>query len=377
MSAEISDNQDEPFADNRAALWLIVFLFWTLIGAIASVQEYVAIETRGSEVSILRIVISNLPIYFWAVGTPLIFYLGRRFPFNDPEKKLVFIVLHLVLGLVFAAVYLGLVAFVAEAFRDEPMTAADLWGYFRYRFGRAFHVSVLTYWAVLGFGFAADSYASLKRKELESAKTELELEKRLVQANLDSLKMQLNPHFLFNTLNTVSAIMSDDLKGARRVIARLSEILRINLDSSNRQTVPLRKEMELLGLYLDIEKERFGDRLEIDIDVSEEILDCEVPHFILQPLVENALKHGLSATESGGRIGISGTREGDIVTLQVRDNGRGLDGEPEYGVGLTNTRERLRKLYGEKSYLRVSGIEGGGTLAELSVPCPVGNERSE
>lgn len=197
------------------------------------------------------------------------------------------------------------------------------------------------------------------------------------QAQLKMLRYQLNPHFLFNTLNTVSAIMSDDLKGARRVIARLSEILRINLDSSNRQTVPLRKEMELLGLYLDIEKERFGDRLEIDIDVSEEILDCEVPHFILQPLVENALKHGLSATESGGRIGISGTREGDIVTLQVRDNGRGLDGEPEYGVGLTNTRERLRKLYGEKSYLRVSGIEGGGTLAELSVPCPVGNERSE
>lgn len=369
MSAQQINTPETPFADRSAVVWLFVFVFWTLIGAIASVQEYVAIETRGSEVSMFRIVVSNLPIYFWAIGTPFIFYLGRAFPVNHPDRQVPHIGLHLALGLVFAALYLAIVALVAEALRDEPLNAASLWGYFRYRFGRAFHVSVLTYWAVLGFGFAVDSYARLKRRELEAAKTELELEKRLVQANLDSLKMQLNPHFLFNTLNTVSAIMSDDLKGARRVIARLSEILRINLDSSDRQTAPLRKEMELLGLYLEIEQERFKDRLKVTIDIADDVLDCEVPHFILQPLVENALRHGLTDSESGGRIEILGSRDGGAVRLRVRDNGRGIVSPPEYGVGLRNTEERLKKLYGEGSALRISKIEGGGTEAEMIVPC--------
>ncbi|MCO6511028.1 MAG: histidine kinase, partial [Aridibacter famidurans] len=356
-------------AESKSLLWLAVLLFWTLIGAIAAVQEYVAIETRGSEVSIVRIVVSNLPIYFWALATPFIFVLGSNYPLNDSKRKAAFVALHLGLSLVFAAAYLALVAVVSESLRDEALNAADLWGYFKYRFGRAFHVSVLTYWAVLGFGFAVDSYSRLKQRELEAARTELELETRLVQAKLDSLKMQLNPHFLFNTLNTVSAIMSDDLKGARRVIARLSEILRINLESSNRQTVPLKKEIELLELYLEIEQERFKGNLNVEIDVPADALDCEVPHFILQPLVENALKHGLPGAGSDGRIEIRAQMDGPALRLSVRDNGRGIGSSPEFGVGLRNTEERLTKLYGGNADLSITRVAEGGTEAQIVIPC--------
>ncbi|QQS42196.1 MAG: histidine kinase [Acidobacteriota bacterium] len=374
MSTEPTDPAAASLTRTRALVWIVVLLFWTLIGAIAAVQEYIAIETRGSEVSMIRIVVSNLPIYFWALATPLIFSLGSAYPIHGGSRRVPFAVLHLALSLVFAAVYLALVAVVSESLRETPLNAADLWGYFKYRFGRAFHVSVLTYWAVLGFGFAMDSYSRLKERELEAARTELELETRLVQAKLDSLKMQLNPHFLFNTLNTVSAIMSDDLSGARRVIARLSEILRINLESTNRQTVPLRKEIELLELYLEIEQERFKDRLAVEIDVPAEVMKCEVPHFTLQPLVENALTHGLSGSESIGRLWIRAFENGGQLTVSVRDNGRGIDGSANFGVGLGNTKERLKKLYGESAALSIVPVEEGGTDARLTLPCVVSED---
>lgn len=367
-----SDFETEIFFSDSRFIWLLVFIFWTLIGAIAAVQEYVAIETRGVEVSFLRILITNLPIYFWAITTPLIFYLGRRFLLSDKKKWTIILPVHLILGLIFASVYLGIVAVTTEAMRDEPLLWKNIWGYFQYRFGRAFHVSVLTYWAVLGFGFALDFYKRLQIREFQSAKTELELETRLVQANLDSLKMQLNPHFLFNTLNTVSAIMSDDLKGARRMIARLSELLRINLETSNQQKISLKEELDLLNLYLDIERERFKEKLKIKLDVPTEFWECKVPHFILQPLVENAIKHGIANNKTQGIIDISAKNIGSHLQIQVDDNGAGLSLDANSGVGLSNTRERLEKLYGEDFELILTDSKSGGVSVLLKIPFEIG-----
>lgn len=367
-----NDFESEIFFSDSRLIWLCVFIFWTLIGAIAAVQEYVAIETRGAEVSLLRIIITNLPIYFWAIATPLIFYLGRKFLLSDKQKWMIVLPVHLILSLVFAAVYLGIVAVTTEAMRDEPLLLKNVWGYFQYRFGRAFHVSVLTYWAVLGFGFALDFYKRLQMREIQSAKTELKLETQLVQAKLDALKMQLNPHFLFNTLNTVSAIMSDDLKGARRMIARLSELLRINLETSHQQKISLKEELDLLNLYLDIERERFKEKLEIKLDVPTDVWECKVPHFILQPLVENAIKHGIANNKTKGIIEISAKKTGNYLQIQLDDNGAGFSENSENGVGLSNTEERLEKLYGEEFELILSDSETGGVSVLLKVPFEIG-----
>ena len=366
------DFESEIFFSDSPLIWLFVFIFWTLIGAIAAVQEYIAIETRGVEVSILRITITNLPIYFWAIATPLIFYLGRKFLLSDKQKWMIVLPVHLMFSLVFAAFYLGIVAITTEAMRDEPLLWENVWGYFQYRFGRAFHVSVLTYWAVLGFGFALDFYKRLQIREFQSAKTELELETRLVQAKLDSLKMQLNPHFLFNTLNTVSAIMSDDLKGARRMIARLSELLRINLETSHQQKISLKEELDLLNLYLDIERERFKEKLEIRADVPTDVWECKVPHFILQPLVENAIKHGIANNKTQGIIEISAKQNGDYLNIQIDDNGAGLHEDLQKGVGLSNTNERLEKLYGEDFELNLMESKSGGVSVLLKIPFETG-----
>lgn len=362
------DFEIKTISNQSWLIWLFVFIFWTLIGAIAAVQEYVAIETRGAAVSLFKIIITNLPIYFWAVSTPLIFWLGRRFQLSNRKKWAVVFPVHLLISLILAALYLGIVAITNEAMRVEPLEWKFVWGYFQYRFGRAFHVSVLTYWAVLGFGFALDFYKRLQIREFQSAKTELELETQLVQTKLDALKMQLHPHFLFNTLNTISAIMSDDLKGARRMIARLSEILRINLETSHQQKISLKEEIDLLNLYLDIERERFKEKLEISVDVSTKIWECEVPHFILQPLVENAIKHGIANTKTKGIIEISAKQNGDFVQIQIDDNGAGLANNLHQGVGLSNTRERLEKLYGEKFEMNLSNSDKGGVSVLLKIP---------
>ncbi|MEZ5426449.1 MAG: histidine kinase [Pyrinomonadaceae bacterium] len=356
-----------PSTENRL-VWLSVFVFWTMIGAIAAVQEYIAIETRGAPVSFWRTLITNLPIYFWAVSTPLVFRAERRFPLGDRRKWGTVLPFHIIFSLLSAAAYLGLISLVTVALRDEPFSLSAVGDYFRYRFGRAFHVSVLTYWAILGFGFALDFYRQMKTSEVEAARAEQELETRLVQAKLDSLKMQIHPHFLFNTLNTISAIMSDDIKGARRVIARLSELLRLNLESSDRQTIALGKELELLNLYLDIERERFREKLAVSLHAPPETLDCQVPHFILQPLVENAVKHGIANQKEKGRINIDIRQSGNHLRIEIEDNGSGPPETSRRGIGLQNTRERLEKLYRGNYEFALKKSEKGGTRVCLTLP---------
>ena len=196
----------------------------------------------------------------------------------------------------------------------------------------------------------------------------VELQAQLAEARLSSLRTQLNPHFLFNTLNTVSALVERDPRGVRRMIARLSELLRYTMEGTGGQEVSLQEELRFLDGYLEIQRIRFQDRLEVEQDIAPNVLDALVPSLILQPLVENAIKHGLEPKLAGGEIKIRARlAEGDLV-VEVIDNGAGFNPRAKDGVGLANIRERLKILYGGKAQLVIEVPPQGGTAVAIHVP---------
>jgi two-component system, LytTR family, sensor kinase len=235
---------------------------------------------------------------------------------------------------------------------------------------------------VLAGGVARDyflRYQSRREQTILLQAQAAQLQAQLADARLAALRTQLNPHFLFNTLHAVSALVERDPRGVRRMIARLSELLRTTLDGADEQVVPLGQELTFTHRYLEIMQIRFQGRLTIQSQIEPSALDALVPNLILQPLVENAIKHGVSKIDEEGRIEIHARREGERLALCVRDNGprvteHGLRaGE---GVGLRNTRERLEQLYGSDQSLTLRGAEDGGVLAEVNIPFRKRNEIS-
>lgn len=185
--------------------------------------------------------------------------------------------------------------------------------------------------------------------------------------------MQLQPHFLFNTLHAISALVHEDAEEADRMVAHLSELLRLSLENAGAQEVTLRQELEFLEPYLQIEQARFGNRLALRRDIAADVLDARVPNLVLQPLVENAVRHGIASRSGPGLVEISARRAGDRLRLEVRDNGSGLPaaGALREGVGLGNTRARLQQLYGADHRLEMRNVEGGGLRVTLEIPFAV------
>jgi LytS/YehU family sensor histidine kinase len=238
-----------------------------------------------------------------------------------------------------------------------------------YYLTKKFHMAFLTYWVVTGVSHAFEFYRRSRQSELRASR----LEAQLSRAELHALKMQLHPHFLFNTLNTISALVHRDPRQADRMVARLGDLLRLTLDNQGVEEVSLKEELEFLQKYLEIEQTRFHDRLTVELDVDPASLDARLPNLLLQPLVENAIKHGVSARPGAGRIEISARRENGTLNLRVRDDGNGL---PAYskpdcsrsGVGLANTRARLVQLYGPAQRFELANAEGGGCEVTISIP---------
>ena len=209
---------------------------------------------------------------------------------------------------------------------------------------KTWHFNLLVYWVMVAVTCAFDYYRKYRERELRA----IELEKLLAQAKLQALQMQLNPHFLFNSLHSISALMHKDVDAAERMIGRLGELLRAALDNTETQEVPLRQELQFLHRYLEIEQIRFGSRLRVEIRAAPETLEARVPNLILQPLVENAIRHGVEPHAQPGRIRLLARRQAGELTLEVHDNGGGLPSQcPVDGVGIANTRARLRTLYGD------------------------------
>jgi len=223
-----------------------------------------------------------------------------------------------------------------------------------------FHPNLLSYWAVVGFTQAYRYFEQFQDRERQVARLQLQV-----------LKAQLHPHFLFNTLHTISAMMHEDVRSADRMLARLSELLRMVLRGIDEQEVRLAEELTFVRTYLQIERVRFGERLETRINVEQETLDALVPALFLQPLVENCLRHGLVPQHSGSLIEISARREGEELVLCVADNGRGLAGEMREGLGMANTRKRLDHLYPHLSSFRVDSVVPNGFVVTARLPCRI------
>jgi LytS/YehU family sensor histidine kinase len=230
-----------------------------------------------------------------------------------------------------------------------------------------YHKQFFVYWTIFGIFFLFRYVRKNQERKLKTA----QLEEQLTKARLQALQMQLNPHFLFNTLNMISATMYENVKAADRMIASLSDLLRITLKSKDREQYTFEKELEVLTLYVDIMKARFGDRLIINMDIDNKTLNAMVPGFILQPLVENSIKHGMETLETT-IINITSHKKENRLVLTIEDNGPGLPGAPDQvmtnGVGLSNTEERLEKLYGADHGFHLDNMEHGGLRVTIDIP---------
>lgn len=230
------------------------------------------------------------------------------------------------------------------------------------------HSAIMAYTLIAMVSYAILHYRKYREEKLRAA----ELSNQLANAELNALKAQLQPHFLFNTLHTISSMMHEDTAIADRMVSRLSDLLRLVLSNGGRQTVSLREELEFTEAYLDIERVRFSDRLRTSIDVPPDALEVEVPSLILQPLIENAIRHGVSARTSGGTVSISAHRVNGRLQLAITDSGNDTSStdatSPGRGIGLANVRERLLRLYGDDQQFSLRN-NGGGMTVTIDIPC--------
>jgi len=241
------------------------------------------------------------------------------------------------------------------------------YGHLGYRLLMEYNHQFFTYWLIYGVDYFAGLFRENQKQKLKT----VQLERQLTEARLQALQMQLNPHFLFNTLNMISSTMYDDVNAADKMMASLSDLLRKTLHVAQRQEHPLRDEMELLHLYIAIMQARFQKQLRVKMEIAPETLDDPVPSFILQPLLENSIKHTMENVQIA-EIEISSQRKDGYLILAVKDNGRGIATEArrlsQNGVGLANTSERLEKLYGAAHRLDLRNREEGGLEVTIEIP---------
>ncbi len=353
---------------------LVIWAFWTFLAVLVVTGRLLDPRwaDRGASLLQRQVLYIFSEYYTWALLTPAIFWLSRKLAFDRP-RWLGRLLLHLLIGLGVALameVWVDYLYFYVYQLPHRRVIRFDLFMGIR-RFW--FINELVTYFAVLAAGFARDYFIRYQQRQQEAAQLRAQaadLQARLTEARLRALRMQLNPHFLFNTLHAISALVERDPKGVRHMIARLSELLRYTLDESTAQEVPLAQELRFLEGYLDIQQIRFQGRLEVRQEIDPEVQDALVPNLILQPLVENAIKHGVSRLETVGRITLRAWREGDRLCLCVCDNGPGLseDGQWQEGLGLRNTRARLAGLYGEAYRLELREPPEGGLEVCIQLP---------
>ena len=344
----MSTNRHEKLSARELAL---IFAFWTLLAVLSSVNRL--LDPRGFGFRMMSpagpIALEFVGAWIWAALTPPIFRLTSRLSLRR-------VPLLLALGVVVSiAVYSAIDVIRPLLLPTPPRGHTPL---IRELLGFRFVNEMLYYFAIVAAGYARVYFL----RDREQAEHAARLQAQLAEARLDALRMQINPHFLFNTLNAVSAMVERDPAGVRKMIARLSELLRRTIDSRAADEVPLRQEMELFDRYIDIMEVRFQGRLSAERRIDDDALDALVPHFILQPIVENAIEHG-----QAGTIEISARRDGARLVIRVRDHGPGVSSAAA-GVGLGNTRARLEQLYGGAASFALRDAEGGGAIAEVVVP---------
>ncbi len=367
--------QEPKLSDSarRRRRWIGIALIagiWVLIGLVFTLQGYFTSLRSDRPVNLVDSFYLQMTwAILWAFATPLVLLAAAKLPIernNWIRSTLLHIPLLLVLSVMVTA--LGRVI---------------IWLWFGYPAGRPLTFESVTNFVVANFSegigiyllIAISFYAfSYYRRYREGQLRTFQLEAQLSQAQLHALKMQLHPHFLFNTLHSISALLNKDPQASRKMITRLGDFLRLTLENSGAQEVTLQKEMEFLTCYLEIERIRFQDRLVTRTELGEETLDAKVPNLILQPIVENAIRHAIAPRSTPGLIEIEAKQEGNKLRIQVRDNGPGIsehrtsESVLNKGLGLTNTGTRLEQLYGTAHLFDLRNSSEGGLVVTLEIP---------
>jgi sensor histidine kinase YesM len=358
-------------------LWLAIVIGWTLIGLTFTLNYYLFadhyVDIFKQQPTLSEMLIWELPYWFlWAALSPLVFWLTKRFPLEHGRRLnnfLIHIAGCLSLTVIHRVAYLfvGWILHVA-VYRRLASLSSVLSVFVLFNLPTGF----MSYGTLLLVGYVIDYYRRHQDEELKISRLETELAQaqlQVTQAQLQSLKMQLQPHFLFNTLNSISTLLDEDVEAADQMIARLGDFLRLTLANSGAQEVTLQEELEFLRCYLAIEQVRFRDRLTVDMKIDPETLEALVPNLILQPIVENAIRHGVIACVGKGRVEIESSRKNGSLCLMVSDNGPGLQGNTgKRGLGFTLTKERLERRYEHNQQLELRDAPEGGLKVTLEIP---------
>jgi sensor histidine kinase YesM len=386
LLAELKPKEFVMFNRHRM-LWLLVLIIWSLIGLSFTfnyylfADHYVAIFKERP--TLKGMLVWELPYWFlWVAIAPVVFWLTRSFRIDRERwfrNSLLHILACLLLSIAHRAIYLIVGWLLHVAAYQQISSIPEL-----YQSDILFNLPTgfMSYGTILLVSQAVDYYNRHQEEELKISRLKAELAEaqlQVTQAQLQALKMQLHPHFLFNTLNSISALLDEDVEAADEMIARLGDFLRLTLENSGAQEVTLQEELEFLRCYLEIERVRFQDRLTVRMEIEPETLDARVPNLILQPIVENAIRHGIVARIAPGCIEIRAARVNGSLQLQVKDNGPGLcptQDSPDKlrgGLGLANTRARLEQLYGAAQRLDLSDVIEGGLQVRLEIPFKTAN----
>lgn len=366
-------DETEAVPSRRAPRWLLAVGFWTLIVLIYSTRTM----RTGPSVWIPISWVESLKIaaaqwYTWGLLSFGIYWVNRKLPFKK-DALVQRLLCHVPLSLAFTVGYTYLnygASLLLGAPNDVPWLGASLVE----TLARAsYRLGTFVYWAIAAIFMALDYQSDLKDREVRAA----ELERLLAEARLTTLRSQLDPHFLFNALNSISAYVESAPRQARLMIEQLGDLLRLSLEHADEQEVPLERELMFVDRYIQLQLARFADRLDVQVRVDDDVLAAAVPTFILQPLVENAIRHGVSKLSTAGTIELSAWRTGETLRVRVRDNGPGLPAgwtlDGNMGIGLGNTRARLEQLYGKGAYsLEVTSGTEAGTCADVTIPYRVG-----
>jgi sensor histidine kinase YesM len=316
----------------------------------------------------------------WAALAPLIFWITRKLPI-DRKRWVSSLLVHLSAGALLVVVHRAFYLFIAWLLYVAPHDpATSVFSLYRRVLFFNLPTGLMSFASILLVSYLVGYYQRFQEEELKASELKRQLAEAQLQvarAQLQALKMQLQPHFLFNTLNSISALLHEDIEAADEMLARLGDFLRMTLDNSGAERVTLQEELEFLRCYLEIERVRFQDRLTVSISVESEALEARVPNLILQPIVENAIRHGVVRRLGPGLIEVVGTRVGDRLGLRVVDNGPGmeagaaLDSRVREGLGLANTRARLEKLYALDYSFEYVNAPGGGLQVSVQIPFEV------
>ncbi len=345
---------------NHLFLWLAA-AFWSVFGLVAGFQVWVSMITHGHYIPLL--LGFHVAVWLaWILPTALIVWLARRFPVTPPQPvaMLVHFLASTVIGLLHTLYSLSLMLWL-QPYDQMTAKAAEL------QIDTILLAQIPLVWVLYLIVLVAVQALEYSQRYRERAIEAMELQRSLADARLHALELQIQPHFLFNTLNAISGLVRVDRRDeAVIMIAGLADLLRYSLDQAGRQRVPLCEEIEMLKRYLEIQQTRFPDRMSFEITVDESLQQAAVPSLILQPLAENAVRHGINKTSSVGIVHMLAKRSGERLVLQMRSTGK-LTDELKEGIGLSNTRERLRALYGVDAHFSLSQ-SGNDVIALLDFP---------